>query len=81
MDELKAIKSEATCASLILRDNAKTFRADGSNPFFGSMDAFLFYVTISNKPIEEHIFRNGLHSSSFLLTRHLHFTIVSFHDN
>lgn len=41
----------------------KLLELAGSNPFSSGMDAFIFYATIPNKPIEEHIFRNGLHDA------------------
>lgn len=34
-----------------------------SNPFRKDMDAFVFYSTIPEKPIEEHIFLDGLHDA------------------
>lgn len=42
---------------------AKLLELAESNPFSDGLDAFVFYATIPNRPIEEHIFRNGLHDA------------------
>lgn len=34
-----------------------------SNPFTSGINAFIFYATIPDRPIEEHIFRDGLHEA------------------
>lgn len=34
-----------------------------SNPFMTGINAFVFYATIPDRPIEEHIFRDGLHEA------------------
>ena len=42
---------------------AKLLELAESNPFTSGMDAFVFYATIPGKPIEEHIFLDGLYDA------------------